>query len=106
MCDLYTKNMNTELLDAVRTIIREELKSIHGRLGAIEARQDKTEVEIVNLQAFVKSGFRLIREQIYEQSERIDALHEGWTIQKIHRRELDDHKGRITNLENRVPFIS
>ena len=59
--------MNKESLEAIRSIMREELQSMHTRLdliehrlGDLEARQDKSEVSMVNLKASLKNGLRQI----------------------------------------------
>lgn len=116
--------MNTELLNAISalldtkldaklepiyrrlTTIETRLTRIEHQLGSLEKRQDKNEVEMVNLKARFDVLEKHIDEKFEEQAQRVDTLLEGWTIQKTHRRELDDHEIRITTIENRIPAIS
>ncbi len=98
--------MNKELLDAIRIILKTELDPIKHRLDEIEKRLDTNETEMVNIKAFMHGLEKHIDIRFDEQTERASALLEGWTIQKIHRRELDDHEIRITTVEHRIPAIS
>jgi hypothetical protein len=91
--------METQLLDAIRILLRQELKPLNARLNTLE-------LEMVNLKAEMQAGFRRIDSEHIEQNEKIDAMLEAWTIQKVHREELDDHEARITATEHRIPAIS
>ena len=73
--------MDTQLLDAIRIIMREELKRIDTRLRSMD--------------------YKLV-----EQDNKLDTMLEAWQIQKIHRQELNDHEVRIQKIENHIPVIS
>lgn len=109
--------MDTKLLDAIRTIIREEiqiaLRPINVRLDRIEARMDRIELEMIKLRRDVEEGFKRIDirlkamdYKLVEQDNKLDTIQEGWGIQKEHRRELDDHEDRIQAIEHRIPVAS
>ena len=117
--------MDTQLLDAIRTIIRDEvrkvvreeiqiaLKPINARLeklekrfDALDLRFDALELEVINLKADMNEGFRRIDNKLKKQDDKIDAMLIAWTIQKQHRRQLDNHEVRIVNVEGRIPAIS
>jgi predicted nucleic acid-binding Zn-ribbon protein len=98
--------MNTELLNAISELLDAKLEPIKHRLDAIEKRLDAVEVKIVNINARFNALENHLDEKFEEQAQRVDTLLEGWTIQKIHRRELDNHEIRITTIEKRVPLIS
>lgn len=86
--DVYTEYMNTQLLDAIRTILKEELKPIYQRLDSMDRR------------------FEAIELRLQQQDYKLDTILEGWQIQKIHRGELTDHENRITSIEHRIPALS
>ena len=98
--------MDTKLLDAIRIILKEELTPTNQRLSSIEARLDSVELEAINLRANMNEGFKQADSRFEKQDDKLDAMLEAWTIQKVHRRELDDHEHRIQAIERRRPVIS
>lgn len=74
--------MDTQLLDAIRIIMREELKAQDERIDAKFQEQDER-IDI-----------------------KFDVILEAWDIQKVHRQELDNHESRIQTIEHRMPAIS
>lgn len=92
--------MDTQLLDAIRNIIREEVQTI---VGAEFQKRDK------ELQSRFKSQDNKLTSMSYQlqsQDDKLDAILEAWDIQKVHRQELDDHEDRIQTIERRIPTIS
>lgn len=73
--------MDTQLLDAIRIIVREEISS-----------------SIKNLE-------KKLDARLQKQDDKLDTILEAWSIQKIHRQELDDHEKRITTIEHHIPAI-
>lgn len=69
--------MDTQLLEAIRIIMREELKPV-------VTRYDKKFDELEN---------------------KMDIMLEGWSIQGLHRKVLDDHEERITTVEHHISAI-
>lgn len=103
--------------EEVRPIVHEEvnvalkptgrrLTRLESRLDKLETRFDGLESQVVDLRADMHQGFRGIESRLAKQDEKLDTILEGWTIQKVHRRELDDHEERITAIEHRIPAIS
>lgn len=98
--------MDMQLLDAIRIIIKQELKPANRRLSSIEARLDSVDLDIINLRADMSTGFRDINSRLEKQDGKLDAMLEAWSIQKQHRRQLDNHELRLTSVEDRISAIS
>lgn len=94
--------MNTELLDAIRIIMQEELKPINRKIGTIERRLDSIENESIILRTDTNEGFSRMDIRLKKQDDKLDAMLEAWSTQKVHRRQLDDHEGRIQAVEHRI----
>lgn len=93
-------------LDASASNLEVSFKGLDSRLKKLETRFDSLETRVVNVRAEVNHGFRSIESKLAKQDEKLDAILEGWTIQKIHRRELDDHELRLTAVEDRIPSLT
>lgn len=153
--------MDTQLLEAIRTTIRDETRTIvrdeirrelgsleaqycrmeerldsidenilrlEDRMGKVENRLDIVEAKVDELNADIKDvnrklelrirrtaenlefkmneGFEKAEIHHKHQDDQINSILEGWTIQKLHRRQLDDHEVRIDYIEGRIPIAS
>ncbi len=95
--------MDTQLLDAIRIIMKEELKAQDQRIDAKFREQDNTiHVNFKDQDNKITSLSYLIKKQ----DGKLDAILEAWEIQKVHRQELNDHEDRIKAIEHRIPAIS
>lgn len=115
---VYTGYMDTQLLQAIRNIIREEVIKIvreefQVTLEPINARLNRLELKLIDLKTITNTGFKridikLTRHDVKfrEQDHKLDTILEAWDIQRVHREELNDHEKRIQIIEHRIPVIS
>jgi chromosome segregation ATPase len=79
---------------------------LDSRLKKLETRFDGLEIQVVNARAEMNHGFRSIESKLAKQDEKLDAMLEAWSIQKQHRRQLDNHELRLSAVESRIPSLT
>jgi len=100
MGSLETK---VDLLESRMGSLETKVDLLESRMGSLEGRMDAFESQMIELRVDMNDGFRKIDIRLKKQDDKLDAILEAWSIQKVHRRELDDHNTRITELEHRIP---
>jgi chromosome segregation ATPase len=112
--------MDTQLLDAIRIIIRDEiqeaLKPVYAKLQEHDDQFVHMHAQFVHMHAQfvhmhaqfanIHDQFKSIDYKFKRQDDKLDAMLEAWQIQKVHREELDDHEVRIQAIEHRIPVAS
>lgn len=108
--------------------INESLEGLTGRIDGVENRFDELETQIDllkvstrdelrtfelvqegNFKTFefkMNEGFKKVGLNHKNHNDKLDIILEAWNIQKLHRRQLDNHELRITTIEHRIPAIS